>query len=82
MKKDDEPPDYNRLEYLSKIHDLVNEVDTALSQNTTDKFVSLVKKLYRAEAILPAVVADRSAVRMIAGRRNLLQDRIINYLKI
>lgn len=75
------PYDNNPGDYLPKVYELVDKVDAAISSNNEGQFSDLIKDLRQGESELPKVVADRSAVRMLEGRKYALQNRIIERLR-
>ena len=76
-----EPPDYSSKEYLPKLWVLIDYIDSYIKEKQVDDYQTLLDQLSKFEEKLPSGSADRSAVRMIAGRRMRLQQGLIEKLE-
>lgn len=77
---DDKPPDYGPENYLPKVYRLVDQINKALSANRINEFGSLIDQISDIEKQLLKVIVDRSTVRMLGGRRYIIQQRLIEEL--
>jgi len=80
-QNEDEPPDDKG--YLPQVLKVVDYVDRFLKKSGLNEaaYGSLLARLSEAEATIPRVVGDKSAVRMLAGRRLLIQGELIKRLR-
>jgi hypothetical protein len=78
---EDELPDYNPGTYLPDVYAIVDKVNDALKKNKDSEYTSLLKELSKVEVGLPKHVTSKSTIRMIEGRRILIQNRLIGKLR-